>query len=513
MTPMFIEKGMCMKKQVKNIVLIIAYAAAMVVVTAVVWHFAWQWASSEMIGRTGRDDFFYLKDDVIWYVPDVNKRNPESIEITEIKGYREGTEAPFQIVGDDFYFFRDMDADEESGMLCRIHIPEITGDSGKNRWNVEELASGVSFDYAAFESGHVAFRRGKTVYFLSEDGTEQIATGAACLVKGSPETESIYYLTENPVRRPLMDFIDDPYAEEDAEREEPLFTDYLIPITQEEALDEYDLEYLEYYDWDIEAYFSDYGMVDEETGLLMMYNINLDTYVAYEARTGNFFMLDDAAYSEAMEEYDASGAWDRELARELLQDEMVEVEAYTLCRRDRYGGTEMLAQHISADVRSDGGLLAYQDAVLTEPEKLFDIDEAATIYGADTLRYLAAKEWSSGNRIWHYRTDYGSEKSLDLGKDGRIGGVVSGRLYFFRKNGPDVGELFVLSDGHIRRIAEHVIIPGYHCIGSNEERIFTVDKSAYLGENRMLRMENGSLFLARKGRMIRIARVVDEFWC
>ena len=169
-----------------------------------------------------------------------------------------------------------------------------------------------------------------------EDDTEELISGVYSVSGYDDETNSFYYQEERLVKRTLYDYIDDPYASEDAKLTKPNWKDYATISDWKESLSEYDFEYYcvkypqyqsrfidweLYYDYEKEFhYYTKYE--DDENG-------NSTRIVSYyDIENETWYRLDSEAFEAAEDVYE--GAEDRINLREELKTTEFEIENYDL---------------------------------------------------------------------------------------------------------------------------------------------------------------------------------------
>ncbi len=190
-----------------------------------------------------------------------------------------------------------------------------------------------------------------------------------------PATKHLYFLKGNEEEVCLYDYVDDPYADDDADVHEPSDIDALEPATEEEAIGENNREYINnWYDGNVEEYLMSYGYEDD--GYYVIYNYDNYEQYYYNPTNGNWYHYNDDLYDEAYEKY--YDARDRIELREELKESEVTISSYDLYFTD--GSDEkLLAENVDSNniySFSDGVVYTLLDTATMDK---VDIDD---IYGA-----------------------------------------------------------------------------------------------------------------------------------
>ena len=118
-----------------------------------------------------------------------------------------------------------------SGCEMKEMIDEVLH---QEQW-VPQEADAISID----EDGTITLYRAN----YKEEDTKELISGVYSVSGYNDEDNSFYYREERLVKRSLYDYIDDPYASQDANLTKPNWMDYTTVSDWKESLSEYDFEY------------------------------------------------------------------------------------------------------------------------------------------------------------------------------------------------------------------------------------------------------------------------------
>ena len=223
--------------------------------------------------------------------------------------------------------------------------------------------------------------------------------------KGSLSEGIIYYSKERTESRSYYDYVNDPYASQDANATEPQMEDYISEVDPEDVLSSYEYDdYLE----DRSYFYNNDTSFDSMT-------INDDTYyscysntnVYYNYDNDDFYFYDADAYSEAYDDYYAAS--DRNDLRDSLKDMTFDSTSYDLYLYTSKGGEKKIAESVlsvSSDVVNQ--IFLYRKAQELGDEKVCSIDD---LYDAsDVENYI----YGSDNDSTIYANVNGKEQDMKI---------------------------------------------------------------------------------------------------
>ena len=302
---------------------------------------------------------------------------------------------------------------------------------------------------------------------------------------GNLDAGVISYKRKLKESKSYYDFVNDPYAAEDANATEPQMDDYLTEVDPEDVLSSYEYD----------VYLNDRRFFYNNDTSLNSMTINDDTYfschsntnVYYNYSNDDFYLYDEDAYSEACDDY--SAACDRDDLRDELKDLTFDRASYDLYLYTSKGGEKKIAESI-LPVDSDpvNQIFLYQKAQDMEDEKICSIDDLHDasdvemlenyIYDSSVYVNINGKEqdmkmtdasmdcsedgktvmivdWSdaaSQELIVYKKKGDSLEKIGTVEKDYQVGSWYGNDYYYFDKN----DDFYIYSNGKSKKIAKDV---------------------------------------------------------
>ena len=357
-----------------------------------------------------------------------------------------------------------------------------------------------------------------TVYrakYNSED-TEELISDVYSVAAYNNETNSFYYRDERIVKRNIYDYIDDPYASQDAGVTKPEWTDYITISSWEEALSEYDYEYYFvkypqymsrfvswelYYDYDKEHYYYT-KYEDDENGdsvrIVSYYDEAADVWYRFDS--DGFEAAEDAYYDSA----------DRIELREELKNTEFEIESYDLYFW-KNGEETLVAENVDEYLYVNSDVILYTTSE-TAGNKV-SIDDVYSVYDAENqIRYGS-----------YY--DYDETEAEDDDEAKMFNYVVKGNIGSFEVEG-EIYDANISADGKalvlaIGTDAEECTLDLYSVSGSEIKFEENIEEDAMDGrwvEDTYYYYSDvsdsfGTLYSYKKGKSEKIASnvVADEY--
>lgn len=336
------------------------------------------------------------------------------------------------------------------------------------------------------------------------EGTK-IVSDVASSWTGNLDAGVISYTKEITESKSYYDFVNDPYAAEDANATEPQMDDYLTEVDPEDVLDSYD--YNDYLDDRSYFYSNDTSMYSITINDTSYYSCYSNSNVYYNYDNDDFYLYDEDAYSEAYDDYYAAG--NRDDLRDALKDLTFDSTSYDLYLYTSKGGEKKIAESI-LPIDSDpvNQIFLYQKAQDLGDEKVCSIDN---LYDAsDVEDYI----YDSDNDSSVYVNINGKEQdmkmtsvSMNCSEDGKTVMIVdqsdedSNELIAYKKKGDslekigtveqdyttgswygndyyyfdDNHDFYIYSNGKSKKIAKDVAIAELE--GDGNFMVFDVDSS------------------------------------
>ena len=283
--------------------------------------------------------------------------------------------------------------------------------------------------------------------YKAKPGSEgtKIVSDVASDWTGNLDAGVISYKREITESKSYYDFVNDPYAAEDANATEPQMDDYLTEVDPEDVLDSY--AYNNYLDDRSYFYSNDTSMDSITINDTSYYSCYSNSNVYYNYDNDDFYLYDEDAYSEAYDDYYAAG--DRDDLRDALKDLSFDSTSYDLYLYTSKGGEKKIAESI-LPIDSDpvNQIFLYRKAQDLGDEKVCSIDD---LYDAnDVENYI----YNSDNDSSVYVNINGKEQdmkmtsaSMDCSKDGKTVMVVdqsdedSNELIAYKKKGDSLEKI------------------------------------------------------------------------
>ena len=273
----------------------------------------------------------------------------------------------------------------------------------------------------------------KIVSDVASDWTGNLDAGVISYERKIKESKSYY------------DFVNDPYAAEDANATEPQMDDYLTEVDPEDVLDSY--AYNNYLDDRSYFYSNDTSMDSITINDTSYYSCYSNSNVYYNYDNDDFYLYDEDAYSEAYDDYYAAG--NRDDLRDALKDLTFDSTSYDLYLYTSKGGEKKIAESI-LPIDSDpvNQIFLYRKAQDLGDEKVCSIDD---LYDAsDVENYI----YNSDNDSSVYVNINGKEQdmkmtsvSMNCSEDGKTVMVVdqsdedSNELIAYKKKGDSLEKI------------------------------------------------------------------------
>ena len=262
---------------------------------------------------------------------------------------------------------------------------------------------------------------------------------------GNLDAGVISYRREIKESKSYYDFVNDPYAAEDANATEPQMDDYLTEVDPEDVLDSY--AYNNYLDDRSYFYSNDTSMDSITINDTSYYSCYSNSNVYYNYDNDDFYLYDEDAYSEAYDDYYAAG--NRDDLRDALKDLTFDSTSYDLYLYTSKGGEKKIAESI-LPIDSDpvNQIFLYRKAQDLGDEKVCSIDD---LYDAsDVENYI----YNSDNDSSVYVNINGKEQdmkmtsvSMNCSEDGKTVMVVdqsdedSNELIAYKKKGDSLEKI------------------------------------------------------------------------
>ena len=283
--------------------------------------------------------------------------------------------------------------------------------------------------------------------YKAKPGSEgtKIVSDVASDWTGNLDAGVISYKREIKESKSYYDFVNDPYAAEDANATEPQMDDYLTEVDPEDVLDSY--AYNNYLDDRSYFYSNDTSMDSITINDTSYYSCYSNSNVYYNYDNDDFYLYDEDAYSEAYDDYYAAG--NRDDLRDELKDLTFDRTSYDLYLYTSKGGEKKIAESI-LPIDSDpvNQIFLYRKAQDLGDEKVCSIDD---LYDAsDVENYI----YNSDNDSSVYVNINGKEQdmkmtsvSMNCSEDGKTVMVVdqsdedSNELIAYKKKGDSLEKI------------------------------------------------------------------------
>ena len=342
--------------------------------------------------------------------------------------------------------------------------------------------------------------------YKAKPGSEgtKIVSDVASDWTGNLDAGVISYKREIKESKSYYDFVNDPYAAEDANATEPQMDDYLTEVDPEDVLDSY--AYNNYLDDRSYFYSNDTSMDSITINDTSYYSCYSNSNVYYNYDNDDFYLYDEDAYSEAYDDYYAAG--NRDDLRDALKDLTFDSTSYDLYLYTSKGGEKKIAESI-LPIDSDpvNQIFLYQKAQDMEDEKICSIDDLHDasdvemlenyIYDSPVYVNINGKEQDmkmtsvsmncsedgktvmvvdqsdeDSNELIAYKKKGDSlEKIGTVEKDYKIGSWYGNDYYYFDDN----HDFYIYSNGKSKKIAKDVKVAELEDDGNF--MVFDVDSS------------------------------------
>ena len=277
--------------------------------------------------------------------------------------------------------------------------------------------------------------------YKAKPGSEgtKIVSDVASDWTGNLDAGVISYKREIKESKSYYDFVNDPYAAEDANATEPQMDDYLTEVDPEDVLDSY--AYNNYLDDRSYFYSNDTSMDSITINDTSYYSCYSNSNVYYNYDNDDFYLYDEDAYSEAYDDYYAAG--NRDDLRDALKDLTFDSTSYDLYLYTSKGGEKKIAESI-LPIDSDpvNQIFLYRKAQDLGDEKVCSIDDLHDAYDVENYIYDSDNDSSVYVNINGKEQDMKmTSVSMNCSEDGKTVMVVdqsdedSNELIAYKKKG------------------------------------------------------------------------------
>ena len=237
------------------------------------------------------------------------------------------------------------------------------------------------------------------------------------------ENKSFYYTIADKTENSLYDYVNDPYASDDANIKEPRARDYMSKVKASQAISEDDQEYYSSMDDFKENSLFYYGYYEDAYEAWSYYNYDDDNYYYYDDNEDQWYTAPDYdAYDAAWSDYNEVKS--RIDLRENLKEETITEYYYHLYFYENGTSTEVCA-NINGIETFDRQALVYRKVNVGEaPEAKYNIDEIYSAY--DLWEELDESEDTDGAYYFCNKgtgeseiTGLDSVSNMSISKDGK----------------------------------------------------------------------------------------------
>ena len=306
---------------------------------------------------------------------------------------------------------------------------------------------------------------------------------------GSLSEGTIYYTKKRTESKSYYDYVNDPYASQDASATEPQMEDYMSEVRAKDILDDY--RYEEYKEDRNDFYFyyvSDYNSIYCMGTDLYPYYGNDGTYYVDESND-KFYSFDQDAYDDAYNDY--YDIENRNELRDSLKNETYDSTFYDMYLYTSKGGEKKIAESV-IPVQEDPihQIFFYRKAQDLDEEKVCSLDDVD--YASDVESYINS---SSSDDLAIYAYINGKEQDMKM----------------------DSGYFTVSSDGKTVMVVDdydddNVELIAYNKKGDSLEKIGTVEKNfesgSWYNDNYYYFDNNNDFYIYSKGKSKKIAKDV-----
>ena len=307
--------------------------------------------------------------------------------------------------------------------------------------------------------------------------------------KGSLSEGTIYYTKKRTESKSYYDYVNDPYASQDASATEPQMEDYMSEVKARDILDDY--RYEEYKEDRNDFYYyyvSDYNSIYCMGTDLYPYYGSDGTYYVDESN-GKFYSFDQDAYDDAYDDY--YDIENRNELRDSLKNETYDSTFYDMYLYTSKGGEKKIAESV-IPVQEDPihQIFFYRKAQDLDEEKVCSLDDVD--YASDVESYINS---SSSDDLAIYAYINGKEQDMKM----------------------DSGYFTVSSDGKTVMVVDdydddNVELIAYSKKGDGLEKIGTVEKNfesgSWCDDDYYYFDDNNDFYIYSKGKSKKIAKDV-----
>ena len=306
---------------------------------------------------------------------------------------------------------------------------------------------------------------------------------------GSLSEGTIYYTKKRTESKSYYDYVNDPYASQDASATEPQMEDYMSEVKARDILDDY--RYEEYKEDRNDFYYyyvSDYNSIYCMGTDLYPYYGSDGTYYVDESND-KFYSFDQDAYDDAYDDY--YDIENRNELRDSLKNETYDSTFYDMYLYTSKGGEKKIAESV-IPVQEDPihQIFFYRKAQDLDEEKVCSLDDVD--YASDVESYINS---SSSDDLAIYAYINGKEQDMKM----------------------DSGYFTVSSDGKTVMVVDdydddNVELIAYNKKGDSLEKIGTVEKNfesgSWYNDNYYYFDNNNDFYIYSKGKSKKIAKDV-----
>ena len=307
--------------------------------------------------------------------------------------------------------------------------------------------------------------------------------------KGSLSEGTIYYTKKRTESKSYYDYVNDPYASQDASATEPQMEDYMSEVKAKDILDDYRYEEYkedrnEFYDYYVYDYDSIYCM---GTDLYPYYGSDGTYYV--DESNDKFYSFDQDAYDDAYDDY--YDIENRNELRDSLKNETYDSTFYDMYLYTSKGGEKKIAESV-IPVQEDPihQIFFYRKAQDLDEEKVCSLDDV--YYASDVESYINRSS-SDDHAIYAYINGKEQDMKMDSG------------YFTVSSDGKTVMVVDDYDDDNVELIA-------YNKKGDSLEKIGTVEKNfesgSWYNDNYYYFDNNNDFYIYSKGKSKKIAKDV-----
>lgn len=271
----------------------------------------------------GRADFegsdetrrlIYQKDDELRAILDIAAKEPVDVKLEKIKT-RDGVYGLYSADGKYFYFFRNVDAENDYGTLCRIEVDKLKKDEAANDSCIREIDSRVWYNFIVLPDGDSVLYQKKSAELWLYRGGETIELA-----------ESVDFCELTDDKKYVV------YTERDSGEEDgDLYWMEISEHAQAEKIDSHVTSLWEVADSDLIVYFKEKDARD-----LYVAGINQPPSLVAEDVVDIDLVYDNSFYYEVLE---------RREPRTELKQEAVDQSCVSLCHYQN-GESEVICENV-----------------------------------------------------------------------------------------------------------------------------------------------------------------------